>query len=507
MSSNNKRIAKNTLMLYLRICFTMVLSLYSSRLILSYLGVEDFGIYNVVGGVVAIFSFLNSSMSGATSRFISYDIGLGDKEKLKKTFRATFTIHLYICFILLLVAETIGLWVINTYLVIPENRMFAANYVYQISIFTACFTVLQVPFKACIISHENMDIYAYIEMLNATLKLIAVVLLTFGSIDKLILYTAYLLIAQIIVSSIYVVYSSIKYTETNFKLIHDKNLLMPILTFSGWDLYGYMGVVCKTQGTNIILNSFIGPIINAANGITLQVQGALLLLSSNLVIAIRPQVVKQYANANYNSVKDLIFTSSVFVCLLFSSIAIPLIIEMPFVLKIWLGTIPEYTLDFCRLSLIAGCIQSISYVLNCGIHATGKMKFYSILTGTAYFSLAFVAYICLKIGCSPEIVYVNEILLVIFMMFSTLFLLKNYIKVITIEEFLRRVLLKCGFVLIVASVLSFIVYSNMEVGFIRLFIVLAIMILSVFLLTYIVILTSEQKEHVKYIIRSKILKK
>ncbi len=504
--NNNRRIAKNTFMLYMRICFTMLLSLYTSRLILSYLGVQDFGIYNVVGGVVAIFSFLNSSMSGATSRFISYDLGLGDFVKLKKTFCATFTIHLYICLILFIVAETIGLWIINSYLNIPSYRMFAANVVYQISIFTACLTVLQVPFKACIISHEDMDIFAYIEMLNAVLKLLAVLLLAFGSADKLIMYTAFLLIAQFIISSIYFIFSYRKYAEVALHIVHDFFILKPILTFSGWDLYGYMGVVCKTQGTNIILNSFIGPLINAANGITLQVQGALLLLSSNLVIAIRPQVVKHYANHNYESVKTLLYTSATFVCLLFSCLAIPLIIEMPFILKLWLGIIPDYTIDFCRLSLVAGSIQSISYVLNCGIHATGKMKAYSIITGSMYFLLTLVSYLCLYFGCSPEIVYANEVVLVIIMMFTTLYLLKRYISVINMWDFSKKVILSSGFVLLLSTLLSLTVYLNVQAGFLRFVFLMLAMIISVVILSYRIILTKEQRSAVKSLIYGKIVK-
>ena len=266
-SENNKRIAKNTIMLYLRMFLTMVVGLYTSRVVLQTLGVEDYGIYGVVGGIVAMMGFLNASMSGATSRFLTFELGRGDKERLSKTFSSALVVHIIIAVIVFVVAETVGLWFLCYKLVIPENRMVAAHWVYQLSILSSMITITQVPYNSSIIAHEKMDVYAYVEILNVTLKLLIVYLLVIGNFDKLILYAILMFAVSVIIMMVYRIYCLRRFEECKFRLFLDKDYLKPLLSFSGWDLYGNTDFSVRQQGANFLLNMFYGVVLNAAYNI------------------------------------------------------------------------------------------------------------------------------------------------------------------------------------------------------------------------------------------------
>ena len=338
--SNNKLIAKNTMFLYVRMLLTMVVTLFSSRIVLEVLGIENFGIYTLVGGIVLFFGFFNNAMTSATQRFLSFDIGLNNLEKLKKTFNASLNIHILIGIVFLLLAETIGLWFLNNKLNISINKMEAVNWVYQFSIATFLVGIVQVPYDALIISKEKMNVYAYVGILEVLMKLLIVYSLTLFNVNKLILY-AFLLFLVSFLSSFIRKYYCIKYfEETKYEFFYDKKFYKKLLTFSGWSLFGNIAGVSRDQGINVLLNIFFGTLLNAAYGITLQVQSAVQIFVYNFQLAINPQILKQYAIGNIENSNFLILQSSKFSYFLMLLISFPIIYNIDFILNLWLNNPP-----------------------------------------------------------------------------------------------------------------------------------------------------------------------
>ena len=388
-TSNNKRIAKNTIMLYIRMFISMVVGLYTSRVVLATLGVEDYGIYGVVGGVVGMMGFLNASMSGATSRFLTFELGKGDKERLAKTFSSALIVHIGIAIVVLILAETVGLWFLCNKLNIPAERMQAAHWVYQLSILSAMFGITQVPYNAAIIAHEKMDVYAYVEILNVSLKLLIVYLLCIGNFDKLILYASLMLAVSILIMMVYRIYAIRQFPEAHFHWIWDKTYLRPLLSFSGWDLYGNACVIARQQGTNFLINIFYGVVFNAASGIATTVQGTISGLAFNIILAFRPQIIKQYAKGNVEDMSKLVGNAVCFTTILFGCMSIPLLLETHYIMKAWLGVIPEKSEIFCQILLIASFLGLLNNIWNTCIHATGNKYFFGY-----FFSHLITNYLC-----------------------------------------------------------------------------------------------------------------
>src|SRR5690554_4827200 len=341
--SNSKSIAKNTMFLYVRMILTMGISLYTSRVVLNVLGIEDYGIYSIVGGIVALFSFFNSAMSSATQRFLSYDIGNGDKKKLSQTFNSTVNIHIIIALIIIICAETIGLWFINHKLNIPEDRIEALNWIYQFSLFTFIVTVLQVPFNALLIAREHMKVYAYFSIVEVLLKLIIVYLLFILPFEKLKTYAVLVFCVALIVAILYRVYCRFNFIESKYYFYYNKSTYSDLLSFSGWSLFGNIAALARGQGSNIILNIFFGTTVNAAYGITSQVRGAVSVFVSNFQLAVNPRIVKSYAQDKLDECHKLIFQSSKISFFLLFIIVIPIIYNVTFILEIWLKNVPKYT--------------------------------------------------------------------------------------------------------------------------------------------------------------------
>ena len=453
IAENNKRIAKNTVFLYIRMLLVMLVGLYASRIILATLGIEDFGIYNIVGGLVAMFSFLNGTLSGATSRFITYELGTNNKENLQNVFSGTLTIHLILALLIFLLSETIGLWFLENKLVIPENRMMAARFVFHLSIITCLISIIQVPYTAAIIAHERMNIYAYVSILEVFLKLGAVYLLVIGNFDKLSFYASLMLCIIILIAFFYFYYGSKIFQECRFKLTTNKEIIKPMLSYSGWDLYGNMSIMARGQGINILLNIFFGASINAASGIATQVQNAVAGFSDNFLIAVRPQIVKNYASNNNNEMQKLIFNASIFSFLLLFIISFPIILECHFILHLWLKEVPDYSIVFCQLTLIFNLISIMFRSIMFSIHATGKMKRISFINGTIYLMVIPISYCFLKAGFSPTIPFVINIILLFVGSISNLYTLHLYIPTFSIVLFLRKVVLVCAVTIFVAIIL------------------------------------------------------
>lgn len=410
-SDNNKRIAKNTIMLYLRMFFTMVVGLYTSRVVLQTLGVEDYGIYNVVGGVVTMLSFLNAAMSNSTSRYLTYEIGRKNISALNETFSTSFIIHLLIACIILFLCETIGLWFLCNKMVIPEDRMLAAHFIYQCSIISTIINITQVPYNAVLIAHEKMNVYAYVELLNVSLKLLIVYLLVIGPLDKLILYSLLSLLVSFVIACIYRLYGFNHYSECRIKFVFDKNIAKPMLGFTGWTLFGNMSYVCATQGLNIVLNTFGGPTVNAARAIAVQVQGMLNSFWTNFQTAVNPQIIKNYASKENEKLYNLVIQSSYFSFLLLALFSIPVFVEAPFLMGLWLTNVPDNTILFVRLALLVSLIECMSEPLVTAIKATAKIKKYQVLVSSILFLALPISYWLLTKGYPPYIVYVVNILI------------------------------------------------------------------------------------------------
>lgn len=491
--SNNKRIAKNTIMLYIRMLLSMVVSLYTSRVVLATLGVTDFGIYGVVGGIVAMFGFLNASMSGATSRFLTFEMGKNNDVRLKETFSSAMLIHLAIAFVIFILAETIGLWFLITKLVIPEERMFAAHIVYQLSILSTMVSITQVPYNAVIISHEKMDIYAYVELLNVTLKLLIVFLLPILGNDKLIIYAVLLFIVSILITFVYRIYCARHYKESKICRIFKKDIIKPMLAFSGWDLFGNMSVTVRQQGTNLLLNIFFGPILNAASGIATTVQSVIYSFAYNIIQAFRPAIIKHYASGNMEQAFSLFFRCSLFSTYVLITIVLPLLFELPFVCSIWLVEVPDYTVSICRLILFASFFNMLVNCCNIIIHANGKIKLYSFTSGIIYLGSVALIYLVFLFVKDPLLAYYIYIFMYFLVLLLAIGIIKKLNFLFKVKNYIMKVLLPLLFYIIILFFSVLVVYNNLEVGWIRLFTLTFLSIIVGVLYLWFFLLNSEEK--------------
>lgn len=436
-TSNNKKIAINTIYLYIRMFFTMGISLYSSRLILQILGIEDFGLYNLVGGIVALMSFLNTSMSGATSRFLTFDLGRNDFNHLKKTFNSAFQIHIIIALIVLILGECIGGWIVNFQLNIPETRLYAANIVFQASLFTSLISIIQVPFSATLIAHERMDLYALIEILNVSLKLGAIYITSVISYDQLIIYTICILSTAILVLLLYYICCKKRFKECTFTYKMHKEIIKPMISFSSWDLYGNGCVVARQQGTNIILNHFWGVSINAASGIATQVSAAVSLFISNITLSIKPQLIKEYAGNNIVTLQKLLSFALIICLILIECIIIPIYLNIETIMHLWLQKVPPYAIEFSKIMLISNTINVAISLFNTLTHATGKIKILSILEGTLFLLSLPISY-CLFIYIpNPTITYFIWLIIICIALIVSILIAKENIKQLSIKRIFK----------------------------------------------------------------------
>lgn len=402
---NNKRIAKNTLFLYFRMILTMSVGLYTSRLVLDELGVVDYGIYGLVGGIVSMFAFLNSAMASATQRYLSFDIGKKDWDRLQKTFNATLNIHILIAIVIFILAETIGLWFVNTQLEIPEERMYAANWVYHFSIFAFILNVIQVPYNALLFAREHMSVYAYISILETVLKLAIVLFLVQADSDKLILYSILTFGVAFVIRMTYQIYCRKRFPESKYKFYWNKAYYKELMSYSGWNLFGNIAAVARSQGSNILLNIFFGPVLNAAYGITIMVQGIIGNFVSNFQVAVNPQIVKNYAAGEKQASLNLMYKSSKFSFFGMLILVVPLLVNLEYVMNLWLKEVPTYAIEFIQLALIYSLIETLSNPLMIGAQATGKIKWYQIIIGTFIFLIFPINYLIFSLNNNPLNLY------------------------------------------------------------------------------------------------------
>lgn len=443
-TEKNKIIAKNTIMLYIRMLFIMGVTLYTSRIILSTLGVVDFGIYNIVGGVVIMFSFLNNAMSASTQRFLSYELGRKNIDNLNKVFSMSVITHAIIAMCILLLSETVGLWFLNTFLVIPSERLIAANWVYQFSVLTFIISILNVPYSASIISHEKMNIFAYLSILDVSLKLASVFILQVSSFDKLKLYSILIFIVTLCIQTVYMLYSTNKFIECKLRFYWDKEIFKTLISFTSWNLFGSMSGIASSQGANILLNLFFGPTLNAARGIAFQVNGAINSFVSNFQTAIKPQIIKSYANKEFDYMNILVLKGSKYSFYLLLFLSLPFLVEINTILNAWLSIVPDYTSIFCRLVIINSLIESISGSLATVAQATGKVKYYQSKVGILILLNLPISYLLLTLGSPSFMVFIINIIISILALYLRLQILKK-IANLSISIFKNEVLYKVCF--------------------------------------------------------------
>ena len=443
MASSNKRIVKNTMVLYLRMIVSLVISLFTARVVLQTLGVSDYGVYNVVGGFVAMLSYLKSVFVDANQRFITFSLGEGNMEKLKKVFNTSVLTQCIFVVCLLVVAETFGLWFVNHKLVIDSERMVAANWVYQCSVGALVLTLLNIPYRACIIAHEKMGIYAYIGIVEVVLQLAIVYLLVIIPADKLIVYALLHLFVSFLIPVWFHIYCLKNFEECKLTLRFDKSIFKEMFSFSSWVLIGNLGFSFKDQFSNVIMNLFLGTTINAARGITGKVNGIVSNFVNNFLMAMSPQITKQYAVQDYEGSKRLVFTGSKFAFYLMLLLGIPVVANIDFLLKLWLGIVPEYTTTFIAITIVASMFYAMSKPLTTAIQATGDIKWFQIGIAIIMLLELPIAYVLLKKGYSPVWAIVPAIFTNIAGVFFRFFLLCRKSSVYNMWEYFTRVFLKC----------------------------------------------------------------
>lgn len=477
----------------------MGVSLYTSRILLRELGVDDYGLYNVVGGIVSMFSFLNGSLSAATSRFITVEIGRRDNERLRMVFGTAVVSHIIIALVIVVLSETIGLWFFYNKMIIPETRFNAAFWVYQISILSSFFSLTQVPYNAIIIAYEEMSIYAYVGIAEAVSRLLIVYAISISPIDKLVFYAIMLCLIHIIILIYYRCYCNKRYSECKAHYTKDTSLLKEMLSFAGSDIIGQISTLAQGQGLNILLNTFFGPAVNAARAIAYQVQGAVTQFSNNFMTAVKPQIIKQYAEGQIDKMLNLVINSSCFSFYLMWIISLPIMLTAPYILSLWLGEYPDHTVTFLVLVLVLCLIQTIKTPRTTIFHATGHIKLANIVVGGILCMALPIAYIFLRLDLAPESVFWAAILTMIISEFASVFILKKYLEY-SVKNYLLNVHFRCLSVSIISFIVPYIM-TNLytEMSFLHLLYTIVISTFSIVVTVLIIGLNKSMKAKIKSI--------
>ena len=506
-SDNNKRIAKNTLMLYFRMILLMLISLYTSRVNLNALGVEDYGIYNVVGGVVAMFSLISGRLSSAISRFITFELGRGDHQRLKDIFSASVTIQLVLSLLIIVLLETIGLWFLNTHLVIPAERLKAANWVFQFSVLTFVINLISVPYNACIIAHEKMSAFAYISILEAAGKLAVALLIVHSPIDRLIFFAAMLCGIAVLLRLVYGWYCTHHFSECHYHPRWDGQLLRQMFSFAGWNFIAGSAGLINNTGVNVMMNLFFGVTVNAARGVATQVNAHVYQFVTNFTMALNPQITKSYAQGDFTYMHSLVCRGAKFSYFLILIFLIPICLEAHQILHLWLGIVPDYAVPFVQLTLMCTAINVLSSTIITSIHATGNIRRFMIIVGAVEITNFPLVYIAFRLGASPLVAYYIYIVIYFILMFLRFYLTKDLIHM-KASLFIKGVYLKALIVTLLAAILPVALRLAMtEETLLRFLLVCLVSFASSFAIIYYVGLEAEERGMIMRMIRKKILHK
>ena len=495
-SDNNKRIAKNTLLLYVRMLFIMAVSLFTSRVILNTLGVEDYGINNVVGGIVTMFSVLSGSLSSSISRFITFELGKRNIERLKTIFSTGVNIQLGMSVFIIIIAEAVGIWFLNAKMNIPADRMVAANWVFQCAILTFVLNLLSVPYNAAIIAHEKMSAFAYISVLEVTLKLIIVYMLTVSPFDRLKTYAVLLLCVGVVIRFIYGYYCKRHFEECTYHFVFDKPILKEMTGFAGWNFLGNGAYMLNTQGVNILMNLYFGVAVNAARGVATQVDAALKQFVNNFTTAVNPQITKSYAQGDLDYMHKLVCRSAKFSAFLMMFFAVPIILETNTILTIWLKTVPDYAVIFLQWIIISSFMDTVlANSLVTSMFATGKIKRYQIIVTTVGCLVFPLSWIAFKLGFEPQVGYILYFIIYTILLFVRLYLLKDMVK-LPVMMYIREVLYKLAPVIVVGFAIPGILILTMDAGWLRLILVCLLSVLVTAASEYFIGLSNKEKDFV-----------
>ncbi len=496
-SINKKRIAKNTIFLYIRMALNMAIALYTSRVLLRVLGIDDYGLYSVIGGVVVLFSFLNSTLAGSTSRFLTFALGKGEQKEINRVFSASLTNHVFMALLILILAETIGLYLVYNKLVIPPERFHASLWVYQFSIMTAMLTMTQLPYNACIIAHEKMNAFAYLSIGETILKLIVVIVLQFiVSFDRLILYSIMILVITILITLSYRIYCNRHFEECTYHFFWDKALYKKLFSYAGWDLLGGFSVIAQGQGLNILLNMFFGPAVNASRAISVQVQSAIGQFSTNFMMASRPQIIKSYAEGKTNEMLKLVYQVAKYGFALSLFFTLPIFVEMEYILRLWLVNVPEFAVIFCRIMLIISLINVLRNPFIAALHATGNIRLANILCGSLLISTLPIAYLFLKMNFSPISVFGVTFAITFIVQWVDLLNLKRLLP-ISLKSYFIEVYIPSIFLLLISFSVIYFIPHFFSSSLLRLFIVVCTSWIVLGICSYIIILNSNTRDKIK----------
>ena len=440
---NNKRIAKNTIFLYFRMLFLMLISLYTSRVILDALGVEDYGIYNVVGGFVSMFALISAALTSACTRFLNFELGKGDPERQNVVFSTAVTIQWGLAILVAVLSEAIGVWYVNNVMVLSPERLTAANWCFQFSIFNFCMNLITVPYNASIIAHEKMKAFAYVSIFQGLAQLGISFMVYYEPFDRLVFYALMLMVLQFLIRYMYQVYCRKHFKECHYRFIVDKPLLKHMFSYSLWHLVGNGAAVLKNHGVNLVLNFFFGPAVNAARGLANHVDGAVNQFASNFMMAMNPQITQSYSRGDLKGMFQLVNRGSRFSFYLLFVLALPVIINADYILHIWLKEVPAHTVTFIQLTLISMMITSVSGPLITAQNATGNVRNYQLVVGGILLLNLPLSYIFLRLGMIPEIVVVVAIAVEILAFLARMYMIPLTIKEFQPRLFLRDVILKC----------------------------------------------------------------
>lgn len=501
--SNSKRIARNTLLLYFRMLITMCVGLYTSRVVLNALGVEDYGIYNVVGGVVAMFSILSASLSAAISRFITFELGKGDLEKLKRIFCTSVNIQIILIGIVVILMETIGIWFLNCKMVIPEERLTAANWVFQFSVVTFSLNLLSAPYNAVIIAHEKMSVFAYISIIDCILKLIVALIIAYNPFDRLVYYGLLIMICGLINRSMYAIYSKRNFEEASYKLVFDRGLMKEMFGFAGWNMLGTGAYVFNTQGVNLVTNIFFGVTTNAARAVSTQAEAAIKQFVTNFTMALNPQITKSYAAGDMNYLYNLVCKGSKFSYLIMLFFAVPFMFEAEVIMQLWLKNYPPEAPLFLRLSLFGTMIDLLGNSPAVAAWATGNIKRYYIfvsVVGSLVFPISWLAF---ALGMPAYISYVVFLIIYVAVLFTKLYIIKGLMN-FPVRKYYKEVLIVVVYTTLAAFVIPGIVRYHMPQGLIYSMSMIFICFVSVGLSIYVLGLSTSERNKIKNVVIEKI---
>lgn len=504
MQKAEARVAKNTLFLYARMLLILLVNLYTSRVILKTLGFDDYGIYNLVGGLVSLFAFMNSSLSGAASRFIAYSLGEGKGEG-KTVFSTLLTIHSIVAVILVVLCETVGILLFDQ-LVIPESRILAAKVTFHLAVIATAINVIRIPYNASIIAHEDMKVFAYVSVLEVVLKLLIVFLLNAILYDKLITYSWLYLGVTVLISLVYALYCVFSYDESKTFLGLDKLYFKKVLGFFSWDLYGNLSVAANAQGTNIILNLFGGVVVNSACAIANQVRGAVSGFASNFMLAMNPQIVKTYAGGELDQTKILMARGGLLSFALMWLFALPLMLEVEFVLDIWLDDVPEYTAPYVVMALIFSLIQTLYSSVNIGIHATGRIKGLSFIGGSMLMAGVLISYVMMRFVDNLLIPFMVNILIVAASAIVNLYLLRHEMSEFDVRSYIKDVYLKSFMIILVTLPLPLALHLVLGNGIVSSLLVISVSVLCVSAALYFMVLSVSERKSLNEAVRNKLRK-